>query len=118
VCHNVVIEPSLQSLSGQIFSHLTANVDDGARADHKARSFWTAHQNAYFDIRVFYPNASSYHSLSLSSTYCNYKQTKKGGYCEHVREEVKHGMFTPWFYLLQVVWLMKQLFSISNWQSW
>jgi len=65
VCHNAAIEPSLQPLSGEIFSHCTTNVVDGARADVKARGFWMAHQDAFFDIRVFYPNASSYRSLSL-----------------------------------------------------
>jgi len=39
VCHNVAIEPSLQPLSGEIFSHRTANVDDGAHADVRARGF-------------------------------------------------------------------------------
>jgi len=39
VCHNVAIEPSLQSLSGETISHCTANVEDGACADVKARRF-------------------------------------------------------------------------------
>jgi len=43
VCHDVAIEPCLQPLNGENFSHHTANVEDGARADVKARGFWTAH---------------------------------------------------------------------------
>ena len=59
VCHNVSVEPALQSLNGENFSHCTANVDDGAHTDLRARGFWTAHQDAFFDVRVFYPSASS-----------------------------------------------------------
>ena len=29
VCHNVSVEPALQLLNGENFSHHTANVDDG-----------------------------------------------------------------------------------------
>jgi len=55
----------LQPLSGEIFSHHTANIDDGTCGDVKARGFWMAHQDAFFDMRVYYPNASFYCSLSL-----------------------------------------------------
>jgi len=58
VCHNVATEPSLQPLSEEIFSYHTANIDDGTHADVKARGFWMAHQDVFFDIRVYYPNAS------------------------------------------------------------
>jgi len=84
----------LQPLNGENFSHCTANVEDGARADVKARGFWTAHQDAFFNVRIFYPNASSYRSASLSSLYRKHEQSKKREYSEHVRE-VEHGVFTP-----------------------
>ena len=45
---------------------------DDARLDVKA-GFWCRGQDAYFDVRVFYPNASSYRSLSLSSAYKHHK---------------------------------------------
>ena len=90
----ISIEPALQPLNGENFSYRTANVDDGAHGDLRARGFWTAHQDAFFDIRVFYPNASSYRSASLSSIYHRRESSKKREYCEHVRE-VKHGVFTP-----------------------
>ena len=38
-----------------------------AHLDIKTIGFWCRGQDAYFDVRVFYPNASSYHSLSLIS---------------------------------------------------
>ena len=45
VCHNVAIELCLQPLNGENFSHRTAK--DSARADVKARGFWTANQDAF-----------------------------------------------------------------------
>ena len=45
VCHNVSVEPPL---NGENFFHRTANMDDGAHA-----------KDAFFNVRVFYPNASS-----------------------------------------------------------
>ena len=76
-----------------------------------------AHWDAFFNIKVFYPNASSYNALFMSSTYCKHGQSKKREHSERVCE-VEYGVFTPWFCLLWVVWLMKQLFSESDWQSW
>jgi len=40
VCHNVAIEPVLQPLSGEAFHYATANVEDEARLDVSALSFW------------------------------------------------------------------------------
>ena len=58
VCHNVATEPQLQPLSGESMTARSANIDDGARTDVRARGFWNASQDAFFDVRVFYPNAS------------------------------------------------------------
>ena len=50
------IKLCLQPLNSESFSHCT-NVEDGASADVKARGFWMLHQDALFNVRVFYPNA-------------------------------------------------------------
>ena len=51
----------LQPLSGETLTYATANVEDGARLDISAAGFWGGqHQKAYFDVKVFNPNASSY----------------------------------------------------------
>ena len=47
----------------------SANTPDDAHLDRKDRGFWCKGQDAYFDVRVFYHNASRYHSLSLASAY-------------------------------------------------
>ena len=50
------VEPELQSFSGEVMSHRTANVEDGARLDIKAQGFWGGDRvSAFFDIWVFNP---------------------------------------------------------------
>ena len=41
VCHDVCVEPTLQELNGESLPHVTANSDDGARLEIRAR-----HENA------------------------------------------------------------------------
>ena len=58
VCHDVRIEPTLQKLTREQFEQRAANTSDEARLDVAARGFWAAGQIAFFDIRVFYSNAT------------------------------------------------------------
>ena len=90
----VATEPALQPISAETFRNATANTADDARLDVKARGLWCRGQDAYFDVRVFYPNASSYRSLSLSSAYKRHEDTKKREYGQRVRD-VEHGVFIP-----------------------
>ena len=62
--------------------------------DIRARGFWNASQDAFFDVRVFYPNASSNRSTTTSSAYRRHEQAKKREYGQRIRE-VEHGVFTP-----------------------
>ena len=59
--HDVAVEPPLQPLTGKALVSPFANCRDDARADIYARGFWGRQQVAFFDIRVFHPNAPSYH---------------------------------------------------------
>ena len=56
VCYNVATKPSLQQLSGEILNHHTANNEDGARLDIRARGFWNGAQDAIFDLKIFHPS--------------------------------------------------------------
>ena len=94
VCHSVATEPPLQSLSGELLNPRSANREDGARLDIRARDFWNGAQDAFFDVRVFHPNASSYRSMSLQRAFRRHEQAKKREYGERVHE-VEHGVFTP-----------------------
>ena len=52
------------------------------------------HQRAFFDVRVFHPNAPSYRSTQLPSAYRLHELQKQRSYYQRVRE-VEHGSFTP-----------------------
>ena len=93
-CHNVATEPPLQPLSGETLVACSANTNDGARLDIRARGFWNASQDAFFDVRVFCPNSSSNRSTMTSSAYRKHEQAKKREYGQRVRE-IEHGVFTP-----------------------
>ena len=88
VATNVTVEPELQPLSGEQLGR-TANSQDSAQA----HSFWTNGQDAFFDVRVFYPFASSYRSQKLE-VYKRHEATKR---LEHGRRiiDIEHGTFTP-----------------------
>ena len=94
VCHNVATQPRLQPLSGESLAYRSAITSNEARLDIRATGFWTAAQDAYFDVRVFHPNALSNSSGSISTAYKKHEDIKKQAYGQRVRE-VEHGVFTP-----------------------
>jgi len=77
VCNNVAIEPPLQPLSGESLIPMSANCQDDARADIHVSGFCGWRQSAFFDIRVFHPNAQSYRSVSIPSVYRRHELQKK-----------------------------------------
>ena len=87
-------EPCLQPLSGENLRLASANANDGARLDVRARGFWSVCQDAFFDVRVFHPNASSNRSGKLSAVYKRHEDAKKREYGQRVLD-VEHGVFTP-----------------------
>jgi len=95
VCHNVKVEPNLQSLTGEELKYRTAVCDDDARLDTRATGFWGTHQQkAFLDVRVFNSLAPSNRSTTLSAAYHKNEQEKCRVYEERVCE-VEHGCFTP-----------------------
>ena len=95
VCHNVVIEPDLQPLGGEVLSGGSANIQEGARLDIAANGFWGGRfQKTYFDVRVFNPYAPSNQQSQLSTTYRRHENEKRRAYDQRVRE-VEHSSFTP-----------------------
>ena len=80
MCNDVRIEPSLQALTGEAFANRSANTSAEARLDISARGFWTKHQMAFFDVRVFDPNAKRYEKKSLQQCYSLNEKEKKRQY--------------------------------------
>ena len=72
----------------------SANLRDDTRADIRARGFWGRRQSAFFDIRVFHPNAPSYHQTQVDSLFHRHKPEKKREYGDHVRS-IESASFTP-----------------------
>ena len=64
--NDVVVEPPLMPLTGERFS---ANIDDEARLDICARSFWMQGEQAFFDVRIINPFASTHLNQSLTSSF-------------------------------------------------
>ena len=72
----------------------SANIDDGARVDIRAKVFWNGSQDAFFHVRVFYSNASTNCSNDLLPVYTRHEQTKKREYGPRIRD-VERRVFTP-----------------------
>lgn len=95
VCHDVDLEPTLQSLSGEVLAKKTSSRDDDARLDISACGLWGGRfQKTYFDVRVFNPNAESYRVSSVASCYKKQEMEKKRKYEERIRR-VEQASFTP-----------------------
>ena len=94
VCHAGAIEPQLAPLSGEVFTAASANTAEDARADVRVRGFWTRAQDAFFDVRVFHPDAVSYSAQPLDALLLQHERQKKLQYGERILN-VNQGTFSP-----------------------
>ena len=95
VCHDVCVEPTLQTLTGEQLSYATANREDSARLDVRAGGFWgLSQQSAFFDVRVVNPFAPACRSTQMAACYRRHEGEKRRAYEQRVRE-VEQGSFTP-----------------------
>ena len=83
VCKDVRGEPQLQPLTGESFAPSTATGNE-VRLDVCACGFWQAGQMAFFDVRVFNPNARRYAKQELSKKYQLNEKEKKHLYNERI----------------------------------
>ena len=92
VCHDVLVEPHLQPLSGELLHHKTAKHEDNARVDIRAAGFWGCrHHRSFFDV---WPFAESNQSPCSAATFRRHKAEKRRAYQERI-QEVERGSFTP-----------------------
>ena len=81
VCYDVAVEPPLQWLSGETIVPATANAETG-----RMRFMQISMQgdfedddrvHAFFDVRVFHPNAPSYRNSAIPAIYRRHEQEKE-----------------------------------------
>ena len=67
VCHDVRVEPDLQSITDETITAATANTSDGARLDIAMNGFWGGRfERTFVDVRVFNPYAPSNRNSTIS----------------------------------------------------
>ena len=93
VCHDVEIEPHLQTLTREILRS-SINSSDEARLDVSAQGFWQRGQRAFFDVRVFNPFAKSHLNQRLQTAFTSTENEKKRHSNQRIIE-VEHGSFSP-----------------------
>ena len=62
--------------------------------DIRAKGFWRAAQDAYFDVRVMNPLAATHMKVPLHKVYDKHEKEKKRAY-NHRIISIEHGTFTP-----------------------
>ena len=77
----------------------TSNNSNEARVDIRTRGFRERGQQAFFDLRVFDPNAYCYRTKSLQQGHVMNQQEKKRAYNERILLEIHLFCFQ-----LTVVW--------------
>ena len=120
VCPNVAIEPRLQPLCGESFRLASTNTDDGARLDVRARGFWNMRQDAFFDVRVFHPNAPSNSSRSLPTAYIQEARGRKEkNVCMASAYSKSNMVSSPHLYSQhQEAWVEKHKLSTNAWLTY
>ena len=83
LCSDVEIEPILQDISGEQLGRGSNRAPD-ARSDIHASRFWENQRSAFFDVRVFPPNADSIRDLELQHVYRNHENEIKRLYLRRV----------------------------------
>ena len=115
VCKDVPIEPKLIPVMGENFILSSANTEDNARLDVKARSFFRDGQTAFFDVRMTNVNAES--NIDLPTEAILRKAENERSECT-TRESSKlnKAHLHPWSLEIMGQWRKNVKFFTSSWQ--
>ena len=94
VCRDVETEPQLQKVENKQTYRASANTDDNARLDVRARGFWRQGQSAFFDVRVTNIDSESKKNKTIKAILRENEMEKKREYNRRIME-VEHGSLTP-----------------------
>ena len=93
-CNDVTVEPVLQDISGEQLG-MGSHIAMDARLDiHARRGFWKPQRAAFFDVRIFHPNADCYRDKELVQIYRNHENEKRRLYSRSTLD-IEQGTFTP-----------------------
>ena len=90
---NVAIEPPLQPLSDEQVRLASAITNDDVRLDIAVEGFWSSHNRAFFDVRVFNLFACAKSGSPRAAVYRRNDRAKIHAYEQRVLE-MEHGSFT------------------------
>ena len=116
VVNDVEIEPPLQPLTGEHIQPQSANTSDDARSDIRARGFWQRQQNAFFDVRISYPNAKCYRTRPLQK--CSHHWRKRKNVFTVI--ELFKSSTAPsllWYLGQTAAWVRKHRWHSNIWQQ-
>lgn len=94
VVKDVEVEPVLLPFQGEDLPWKTANRSKEARADIRARSFWTRQQDAFFDVRVTHPKSCLQSRTAIQDHLASHEERKKREYGPRVAS-IDRGSFSP-----------------------
>ena len=92
VCHDVVVEPRLLPLTGEVFPLQSTKKEDDAHPDISARGVFRPMDKVFFDVRIFHPNAAS--NLASADAILKHEKEKKRCYNQRIID-VEKGCFIP-----------------------
>ena len=100
VAQDVEKEPRLAAMHGEDLTGRQLNRQDEARADIRARGFWTRQQDAYFDVRVTHPKASVLSRSEVLGQLRSHERRKKAEYGPRI-VNIERASFTPLVFTTQ-----------------
>ncbi|XP_065175649.1 mucin-2-like [Sycon ciliatum] len=100
VAQDVEQEPRLAAMHGEDLPGRQLNRQDEARADIRARGFWTRQQDAYFDVRVTHPEASVLSRSEVLGQLGSHERRKKAEYGPRI-VNIERASFTPLVFTTQ-----------------
>ena len=115
VCNDVEIEPILQDISGEQLGRDSNRAPD-ARLDFHACGFWENQRSAFFDVRVFHPNADSYRTWS-SNRYTATMRMRRNAYTRGGFWTLNTELSHPLFSRQRTVWERNACNTIADWRS-
>jgi hypothetical protein len=92
--HDIALEPQLVPLSGEKMRLKTAITDPEARSDVRVGGFFDEKRNAFFEFRVFNPNARNNLSKTPATLHDLFEKARSREYKQRINE-VDCGDFVP-----------------------